>query len=135
MKLSAKLKRMAEILDSKMEKPSICVDFDGTIFKEVEYPAVGEVFEGVREALLELKKTYCIRIYTCRLNGANSFEFDKNMEAIKNHLDTNGIPYDDIVVWNEGKPFADYYIDNRGINFNGNWNDVVTEIKNRGVQP
>ena len=118
-------------------KPTIAVDFDGTISQEGEnwnYPDMGEPFPGVREALSELKKWFVIRIYTCRMNGVNAQEWHANMSAIKEYMDTYGIPYDDIVQWNEGKPFADYYIDNRAVGFNGDWSATVDFIKMDSVK-
>lgn len=43
------------------------------------------------------------------------------------YLDKNGIVYDQVYV-GSGKPMADLYLDDRGINFNGDWNKAVDDI-------
>lgn len=111
-------------------KKTICVDFDGTIFTEVgKYPDIGVPYEGVAEALRELSKDYKIRIYTCRMAGYNANEWHNTKTLLEGKLREYDIPFDDIVLWNEGKPYAEYYIDNRAIEFKGDWKDVLNKLK------
>lgn len=110
---------------------TICIDIDGTISHFIEWQGAtvfGEVLPGAVENIQRLKNTgYFIIIYTTRA--------DKN--AIANFLRQNSIPFDAI---NEnpsqpdnaigGKPIADVYLDDRNVQFSGDWdkayNDVVT---------
>lgn len=105
---------------------SIAVDFDNTIAHLEKFPAIGEPIPGVQEALQKLKDMgYEIVIYTCR---ANSDQRETSAEQVKEYLDQYKIPYDRISKGSEGKPMALYYIDDRAIKFDNNWDAVVQQI-------
>lgn len=107
----------------------VCVDLDGTISHYVEWvdeTTFGSLVLGADLALRELKsKGYTIIIYTTR----------GNKKLIAEFLGKNGIPFDYI---NEnpnqpknaigGKPIADIYVDDRGLQFNGDWKDTLNKI-------
>lgn len=107
----------------------VCIDLDGTIvhYKEWEGETIfGDPVEGVQNALGELKSEgWSIIIYTTR----------GNKELIADYLRKNSIPFDYI---NEnpdqpknafsGKPYAEAYIDDRGIQFNGNWKATINDV-------
>jgi len=116
---------------AKFKQTTVAVDFDGVIADDtgVEFPQIGSPKPGAVEGLRQLHNLGCrIRIYTCRLNRHSLIEgtFQDQYEKIVAYLLENGIPYDDIVVFDEGKPFADIYLDDRAVNF-VNWEQAVQE--------
>lgn len=110
-------------------KKYICVDLDGTIAHYKEWQgetSFGDPIEGVQSALGQLRtEGWKIIIYTTRVNQA----------LIENYLNRNSVPFDYINHNPDqpenaigGKPFADAYIDDRGIQFNGNWQSTLNEV-------
>ena len=104
----------------------IAVDFDGTIV-EHEYPGIGKIKKGAKEALLAFKERgHHIIIYTCRKG--------KEEAGAREWLIKNGIPFDELNEPIEGydlgtrKIYADVYIDDRAVRFSNNWNDLMTWI-------
>ena len=110
---------------------TLAVDLDGTI---LEYDGwrghnhFGKPLPGAREALQKLKEQgFVIIIWTTRQNR------DKIAEYLKEH----GIPFDYINENPHGPPdcsnkiYADYYIDDRAIEFRGNWQEVLSKIKEK----
>ncbi len=111
-----------------MNKRIVCVDLDGTIAHYTEWFGehhFGNVIPGCKKALETLRdNNWIIIIYTTRANK----------KLISEYLIANNIPFDFI---NEnpnqpenaigGKPFADVYIDDRAIRFNGNWDETIKE--------
>ncbi len=108
--------------DPKETDTQIAIDFDGTICKDKKFPDIGEPEQGVKEALSKIKDLgYDILIYTCRSKDT------EELEVVREWLDKYEIPYDSIF---EGeKPFAKFYIDDRAIEFKGNWAEVLEEIE------
>ena len=103
----------------------IAVDLDGTIaeydgWKGVEH--IGLPISKVTRVLRELKERgWYIRIFTCRLNGVHTklgrCDIIKESKGyIENWLKAFNIPFDEIVLNIEGKPFAHVYLDDRAIN-------------------
>lgn len=107
----------------------VCIDLDGTISHYIEWVdenTFGNIIPNADSALKKLKsRGYTIIIYTTRANKQLVAEF----------LNKHNIPFDYI---NEnpnqpknaigGKPLADIYLDDRGLQFNGNWNDTLEKI-------
>ncbi|KKL87414.1 hypothetical protein LCGC14_1934940 [marine sediment metagenome] len=118
-------------------KKRIILDFDGTICG-FDFPQCGPPEPGVRKALLELSEMgFEIIIHSCRtgtywkgkLDLSNSI---KHHLAIMNYMTEHRLFYDTVIIdTNMNKPIADFYIDDRGINYRGNWPDVVNEIRKR----
>ena len=110
--------------------PVICIDFDQTI-NSSHYPDLGEPTEGVKEAFEKLRSVgYEIHILSCRTNPEvtkHIIDRQEQCRTIKRYLEEHDIPYD--VVLNEFKPIATYYIDDRAVEFKGNWDDVLGKIK------
>jgi len=109
----------------------VAVDLDGTILRFDGWKGqkhFGEPLPGAKEALFELKRRgFIVVIWTTR----------KNIEDIKRVLAKYGIPFDYI---NEnphqppdcgGKIYADFYVDDRAVEFNGNWDTVLRKILQR----
>ncbi len=100
----------------------IAVDFDGTLVDH-EYPRIGALKEGGREALKAFKKAgHKIVIWTCR-SGESEAE-------VRRFLIDNGIPFDSINTPAPGtdlstrKIYADIYIDDKGMRFEDNWEEM-----------
>ncbi len=119
------------------DKKRIIVDFDGTIcgFK---FPDCGPPEPGVKEALLELSDTgFEIVIHSCRTGTywKDLVDVDNRVShiaAIVSYMDDNDLYYDELLIAeNMDKPIAEFYIDDRGIGYKGNWNAVVNEIRER----
>jgi hypothetical protein len=107
----------------------ICIDLDGTIahYKEWQGEEVfGDPVEGVQAALNQLRQDrWKIIIHTTR----------SNEKLIEGYLNGHSIPFDYINHNPDqpknaigGKPYADAYVDDRGIQFNGNWSVTLNEI-------
>lgn len=100
---------------------TIAVDFDGVIF-ELDgiggIENVGMPVVGVRKSLRYLKYSlgYRIEIYTVRMNKEVNKGYSKTQlrRKIANFLLNHKIPFDSIAL---AKPYADFYIDDRGIRF------------------
>lgn len=103
-------------------KKSVAVDFDGVIHGYSEGWKDGEVYdepvEGSIEALEELSTMFNIYIFTVR----------KNKEVVKNYIQKYS-PNLKFKVTNK-KPHAEMYIDDRAINFSGDWKDTMNQVKN-----
>lgn len=125
-------------------QPTLGVDFDGTIC-DFEYPNIGKPKEGVKEALALLRAVgYRIVIWTCR---TCSYHFDifggdpkqptmerPNVIAMRDYLKVHDIPYDEIDDGSRGKLHADYYIDDKGIAFQNNWEQIALTLANAAIQ-
>ena len=101
---------------------TICIDFDGVIYPNMMYKGnaiQGSPTEGAREALEELSKEYNIVINSSR------FQDDDAMEVVRQWLIENDMDYE----LSKHKPHAHAYLDDRGINFDGNWEKAVENIK------
>lgn len=94
-----------------MSKPTIALDFDGTICEGHN----GAPMSGVKDALTELKKDYRIVIYSC---GAPA--------RIREWLLANRMLHliDDIV---KEKPDAQWYVDDKAIPFR-DWEGVLEQV-------
>jgi hydroxymethylpyrimidine pyrophosphatase-like HAD family hydrolase len=107
----------------------ICIDLDGTIaaYSGWQGPAhFGEPLPGVRAALGKLKeKGWRIIVFTTRGDVA----------SIRDYLESHDIPFDYInenpdqpAGTNTGKPVAQVYVDDRAVQFQGNWTETLDEI-------
>ena len=108
----------------------VCVvDFDGTIC-EFAYPDMGPPKHRVKESLQKLKDMgFDIHIASCRTNHElKQYPIDRaeQVRAMESYLNEHEIPYD--VVLNNDKALGVWYIDDRGIGFRDNWDEVVQEI-------
>jgi hypothetical protein len=110
-------------------KKIVCVDLDGTIAHFVEWKGeshFGNVIEGTREALIALReKGWLIIIFTTRANKVIIADFLNSNELIFDHINENPFQPENAI---GGKPFADVYIDDRAIQFNGDWQKTMSEI-------
>jgi hypothetical protein len=123
----------------KTPPPTIAVDFDGTIC-DFAYPGIGKVKEGARNALALFRKLgFRILIYSCRtchwhydIFGGDPSLRTMERSTVKDmiaFLKAEGIEYDEIDDGSKGKPLADYYIDDKGIQFENNWDSIARYIE------
>jgi len=111
---------------------TICIDFDGVIHDYSKGWRGVDIFdkpiEGADKATTLLKaKGWTIIIFTTR----------NDTPALREFLDSNHIKYD-YINYNpnqpkgseKGKLIADIYLDDRGIQFNGDWATAVNQIIN-----
>ncbi len=119
------------------DKKRIIIDFDGTICG-FEFPACGPPEPGVREALFQLHDMgFEIVIHSCSTSTVWQEVEDlahrlKNWERIYTFMTLHDLYYDAIWMSPIGnKPVAEFYIDDQGVGYKGNWKDVVNEIKER----
>lgn len=135
--------KLAQAMEGEEERePWFCVDLDGTILEEDpnahhrdnERPPLGEPFPDAARVMGELSAMGRVSIYTAR----QYFEDDNDegwKQEISEHLKFHNIPFDDIYVGK--KPPADAFIDNKAVNFDGDWSRIrtlVQEVMNRGKQ-
>jgi hydroxymethylpyrimidine pyrophosphatase-like HAD family hydrolase len=99
----------------------ICFDLDKTIATNSPYPEYKllDPIIGAKESLEQLNaQGWKIIIFTSRA----WMEY----EQIERWLDKYNIPHRRIIC---GKTFAKYYVDDRNIEFNGDWKPVLRKIK------
>lgn len=114
--------------------PTIVCDFDGTIAEWAKFPEPGPPIPGAKEALQALRdQGYDIIILSARTSDEMSKNpIDKEMQKRRmvEYLDEHEIPYD--MVSKGEKPPAQFYIDDRGIEFDGDWTKVLDRIEEKG---
>lgn len=101
-----------------MTKKTICVDFDGVLneYNGYEEGNLGEPLSASKEFIRQLRKKYKVVILTSRPK-----------EQVIDWLNNNGFP--SMEVTNRKIP-AVAYIDDRAIQFNGNYKKVISQLKN-----
>jgi len=105
------------------------IDFDGTIYDDPSE----DVKEGAKEVIDWLKsKAYEIVIFTSRASKTNALEnggdSKKEILKVESWLKDNDIYYDLITA---EKLAANFYIDDRAIHYDNNWDAVKSEITKR----
>ena len=107
---------------------TILFDFDGVIhnhstnkWKSIDI-IEGQPVEGIRDCIKELRKTHKIVIYSSRCIKK------KGRKAIKQWLIKNDIEVDGIT--KEKLSYASTIVDDRAVNFNGDVNKLLNDIKN-----
>lgn len=103
------------------EWKAISVDFDDTIVDKVKFPGIGPEKPGAREALEKLQNAgWKIIIFSVRANTPDG------ADILEDWLQDNEFPYDEI--WAGPKPKALFYVDDRAIQFQDNWDEVASKI-------
>ena len=125
------LKNEGNMQNGFINKKIACIDLDGTLAQYSEWLGenhFGNAIPGGANALETLRNNnWLLIIFTTR----------SNKDLVRNFLESNNIPFDFI---NEnpyqpsnaigGKPYADLYIDDRAIQFNGDWTKTIEEALN-----
>lgn len=116
----------------------IAIDFDGVLHGYSKGYQDGEIYDppvpGAAEAMKKMKEQgHYLYIFTTRTNKIFKKKGDGKDEKyqenqIKEWMAKHDIPYDKI--WTFGKPMADLFIDDRAINFAGNWDDTIETVTN-----
>ena len=111
------------------EQKNIAVDFDGVIHNMdkgwYDGTCYGEPLPGSLEALRKLYTKWNIIIFTATdrplVNGKTG------IELVEEWLDKHDVlQYVDEITWE--KPRAEYYIDDRGITYDNNWDEILEEV-------
>jgi hypothetical protein len=117
-------------------RPTIALDYDGTIVSNA-WPEHGDPEPNAARNIKHLLKTFDIIIHTSRIAPVDmegSFrtgtQVAKEITAIHNKLRKMGLPWLPIhqLPW---KPGADLYLDDKGMHYNGNWDETLGEIVER----
>lgn len=116
----------------------VMIDLDRTIHKYSKSWQDGSLYDdpipGAKQVIDWLKsKGYEIVIFTTRASAENAKEHgqdvNEQIEGVENWLSNNEIYYDRVTA---EKLNADFYIDDKAIHIkDGNWLDVLKEIKSR----
>lgn len=133
-------KRKKQIINQLSEEvhKRVMIDFDKTIhpykkgwndgkLEDVPYPEAKDAIEKLKNA------GYEIVIFSTRVSQGAADEFktetEDELQNISNYLKNYGIYFDRIT---GDKIAADFYIDDKAVHIkNGNWKDVLSQIKTR----
>lgn len=108
-----------------MRKLVVCLDFDDVIN---DYPGWenegfvlirGKPVRGAKRAIRKLRKSYIVYVNSTRCAQGGRL-------SIVRYLRHHGIKVDGVT---EGKPRADFYIDDRGIQFT-DWISAISQLEN-----
>lgn len=106
-------------------KRTIILDFDGVIHNYNKWISVdvidGRPVKGAREFINELRKKYRVVIVSTRCNS------DEGQLAIRRWLNTYKIEVDLVT---RNKPPAVCIVDDRAIQFNGDFDKILKQIEN-----
>lgn len=116
----------------KKNKPIIAIDFDGVIVKD-NYPYIGEIQEGAKEALDYLYQYCTVIIWTCRdgLSKVEATEWMKDNNIKFDHINQNAP--ENINRFNNDcrKVYADIYIDDRQVGGFRGWEETLRLVKSQ----
>lgn len=112
----------------------ISVDWDGTCIVDHTWPGMGGWLPGAKEALHRLAHIYDeVVIHTLRVAPVNLDERTyrdplDQIDAIAVMLEEARMPWN-VYVWTKPyKPPAEFYVDDRAIRFEGDWDAVLAKI-------
>jgi len=129
----------------------IAIDFDGVLHSytsgwtgQVPYdPPV----DGAQQAMAKLlEQDHKLVVFTCRINATEKDDLNSWQvhNVLRQWFRANGFPSEfwdddkhgsavfttsDLVEITGTKPHADIYIDDRGMRFEGHWNDVLHDLQ------
>lgn len=119
-------------------RPDFVVDWDGTCVEEI-WPGMGDWLPGAVDALKRLAAEGKTVVYSVRCcldemdsvtpRGPEDVAFE--VARVRRKLDSAGLRHIEIFPPDRGKPPARFYIDDRAIRFNGDWDAVLKEVQER----
>lgn len=120
-----------EKTDITEERSRIMIDFDGVIHKYTGWNGGDlntEMIPGVKEAIDKLRQKYEIVIFTTRASSTYNSPGETKVlvNNMKKWLLDRSIYYDKITAEKLG---AVAYVDDRGVRFNGNWEETLRFIE------
>ena len=113
-------------------RPNVLIDLDGVLHKYSKGQFDGTIYDsvvpGAREFIDSIKHRFRIVIWTARVSKDNDRLFPAIVteEDVKNFLNENNIYFDEI---NSDKLTAIAYVDDRAVEFKGNWEYVRERIE------
>lgn len=108
----------------------VYVDFDGTLCR-FSYPDMGPPLPGARRFMKALiSRGLKPVILTSRMSAEVYTEEERQATANKigRWLTRHNVPYHAIDTGNNGKPIGLAYVDDRGVNFDGDYNRCLRRI-------
>ena len=104
---------------------TVCLDFDGVLHSYRSGWCGADVIpdppiHGTRESVALLRQQYRVVVYSARCHT------EDGRRAVQSWLEKHQIVVDEVC---EHKPPALVYVDDRAVRFRGNWDDVITEIR------
>ena len=108
-----------------MSKPILCLDFDGVLHSYRSGWCGADIIpdppiHGTREAVARLRLEYRVVVHSTRCHT------EDGRRAVSHWLQVHGIEVDEVC---EHKPPALVYVDDRAIRFRGDWDGLLTEIR------
>ena len=100
-----------------MSKYNICVDFDGVLNNYQGWNGSDELYtirDGAKEFMEKLNENYNIIVFTVRDN-----------EKVQKWLEEYNVPFKEVTSIKVG---AVCYIDDRGLKFNGDYDETLNQI-------
>lgn len=112
----------------------IAVDWDGTCIVDHTWPEMGDWLPGAKEALYRLAHIYdevvihTLRVAPVALDERTYRDPLDQIDAIAVMLEEARMPWN-VYVWTKPyKPPAEFYVDDRAIRFEGDWDAVLAKI-------
>jgi hypothetical protein len=104
---------------------TVCLDFDGVLHSYKSGWCGADVIpdppiHGTRDAVERLRQLYRIVVHSARCRT------EAGRQAVANWLHKHGIVVDEVC---EHKPPALIYVDDRAVRFRGDWDDLLTDIR------
>jgi len=107
-------------MKKKIFHKRIALDYDGTLVEDVSPATNGKATKGAKEFTEKLREEgWEILISTCRP--------DWQRKEIEHNLESQGIMFDYIFFYQ--KPGVTVYVDDKGIRFENNWEEIYDMIK------
>ncbi|MEM6474147.1 MAG: hypothetical protein AAF802_31710 [Planctomycetota bacterium] len=117
-------RQVCEQAGMRIARRTVCLDFDGVIHSYRSPWCGAEIIpdppiHGSREAIAELRQRYRVVVHSARCAT------EEGTQAVRAYLATHGIQVDDVCRF---KPPASIYVDDRGLRFEGDWQETRRAI-------